>query len=431
VITNAGNGVKNIASDFALARRMPISNQDQVAGSEVHDIVNADFIESQQNLGRGDPNNRHAECTDCHNPHRLMRNARFNGNGNSGQAAHDHATPHSNIASGVLRGSWGVEPVYGNGAFLSLPTSYILKRGDGGTGAGADVNSPWVTREYQVCLKCHSDFGYDDNGVYPEGSRPPLRLGGGGTPPGTNGLEQYTNQAMEFQSPLQDTGEPGGNHRSWHPVMAPTGRTNSIRGNGTAISADMFLAPWNGTGVGNQTMYCSDCHGSNTSAGTVVPTGTNPWGPHGSSNNFILKGTWDTGATSQANGLCFRCHDYTRYATEGGGRSGFCCDRDNNLHSLHAKRIDSGIKCNYCHVAVPHGWKNKAFLVNLNDVGPEAGLPPGTQVATPYSQGPYYMNAMLKIRTWKASGQWQETDCGEPGANNGKDWMRQTCQTGP
>jgi len=431
VITNGANEVKNIAADFALARRMPITSQDQVAGSEVHDIVDADFTESQQNLGRTDPNNRHAECTDCHNPHRVMRNALFNGTGASTRAAHNHAAPHDNIASGVLRGSWGVEPVYGSSAFLSLPTSYIIKRGDGGTAAGADASSPWVTREYQVCLKCHSDFGYSDNGVYPEGSRPPLRLGGGGTPPGTNNLEQYTNQAMEFQSPLADTGEPGGNHRSWHPVMAPTGRSNAIRGNGTAISADMFLAPWNGANVGSQTMYCSDCHGSNTSVGTVVPTGTNPWGPHGSSNNFILKGTWDTGATSQTNGLCFRCHNFTRYATEGGGRSGFCCDRDTNLHSLHAKRIDSGIKCNYCHVAVPHGWKNKAFLVNLNDVGPEAGLAPGTQVNTPYNQGPYYMNAMLKVRTWKASGQWQETDCGEPGANNGKDWMRQTCQTGP
>jgi hypothetical protein len=90
------------------------------------------------------------------------------------------------------------------------------------------------------------------------------------------------------------------------------------------------------------------------------------------------------------------------------------------------------MRCNWCHVAVPHGWKNKAFLVNLNDVGPEAGLAAGTQVrnntTAAYNQGPYYMNAVLKIRNFKASGNWAESDCGSAGAPGngqfGRDWMR-------
>jgi hypothetical protein len=100
------------------------------------------------------------------------------------------------------------------------------------------------------------------------------------------------------------------------------------------------------------------------------------------------------------------------------------------------------MRCTWCHVAVPHGWKNKAFLVNLNDVGPEGGQPAGTQVrnntTAPYNNGPYYVNAMLKIRTFRPSGQWTDTNCGSAGApgngQSGRDWMRdsnENCQNPP
>jgi len=62
-----------------------------------------------------------------------------------------------NLASGVLRGTWGVEPVYGATAFLAGPISFDIKRG---------------------------------------------------TPPGTNDLDRYTDQAMEFQAPISDQGGP-------------------------------------------------------------------------------------------------------------------------------------------------------------------------------------------------------------------------------
>ncbi len=480
-IISPATGVANIRTDFTLARRMPIASSEQPAGSEAHDIggnfidgfvdctgpanqCGKDFIEERGKLGVGNTANRHAECTDCHNPHRVVKFRQFNGVAGSisgppeAAGTHRHTDTagytHTNIASGVLRGTWGVEPVYSSASFHSLPLSYAVKRGDPGLSADTSVTAAYVTREYQVCLKCHSDYGYSDNNVYPTGNRP--ALGAPGTPSGTNNLTQYTNQAKEFQAPLAhkggvtttDSGASAAystnNQRSWHPVMDDTGRTTGVRG---GIPATNFTLPWSNA-VGTQTMYCSDCHGSNVAAATsVIPDGGesgNPWGPHGSNNNFILKGQWNsaTGAGQQASGLCFKCHSYTIYATRGDTRTGFwLTDKGEDGHSFHADKVPN-FRCTWCHVAVPHGWKNKALLVNLNDVGPEAGFAAGTQVrnntTAPYNRQPYYLNAILKIRNFRPSGQWRALDCGSAGAPGngqfGRDWMRdsnENCENPP
>ena len=442
IVNNPNGDVQDIQTEFNLAVRMPITTADQRATNEVHDIVDGDLTEPRSQLGRGDHINRHAECTDCHNPHRVMRNSRFDGVGTTAQSTHDHSAGHTNIASGVLRGSWGVEPVYGGSEFLDLPTSYEVKRGDGGVGASASVNAPHVTREYQVCLKCHSDYGYNDDGVYPVGTRPDLGVSGGGTAFGTNDLDQYTNQAMEFQAPIADRGAPGGNHRSWHPVIDSTGRSAGTRN--MSGSTNMFLPPWNGANIGSQTMYCSDCHGRNTNNGTSEPPGGTPWGPHGSENNFILKGSWDETTGNDNSGICFRCHSRSNYATDAndgdGGQfaSGFGGPKNVNLHHEHAKRVrPANVRCTWCHVAVPHGWKNKALLVNLNDVGPEAGragveVPIGSD-AESFTQGPYYLNAKLKILNFAESGTWTDADCGSATSDPdvGKDWMAAVCENPP
>ncbi|WP_275097266.1 multiheme c-type cytochrome [Sedimenticola hydrogenitrophicus] len=446
--------VPDIKTDFQLPRRMPISSNDQPAGAEQHNINDADFIETQDNLGRNQTtNNRHAECTDCHNPHRLMKNRLFNGSGSSADSTHDPDSP-SNIASGALRGTWGVEPVYSSTSFQDKPSGYTVKKGDGGSGASTAVTSAHLTREYQICLKCHSDYGYQDDNVYPVGTRPDLGDSGGGTPAGTNGMTQYTNQAKEFQAPFSHQGEGSAantgagsgyatnNHRSWHPVMDSTGRTATVR----AMNANAFLLPWRNN-IGNQTMYCTDCHGSATANATRVPTGSNPWGPHGSSKNFILKGDWDSNTGSgQSDDLCFKCHDYNTYPADGGSRTGFYSSDRGDLHSYHRKKIGA-MKCSWCHVAVPHGWKNKALLVNLNDVGPEAGKAAGgEEICTGsggwgstnggcskdngYTNAPYYLNAFLKVINFRPSGQWRENDCGSKSGNTGRDWMRdEACES--
>jgi hypothetical protein len=543
------NTVPDIKSDFALTIRMPITAQPEkhnIGGSfndstgagtggiasgtsgrcnTVGDQCGKDFMESEALLGKasagGISTNRHAECTDCHNPHRATKNRLFNTNAATPDASGTHkhnltstdTIAHSNLASGSLRGTMGVEPVYTAANFGLDPSSFTVKRGDGGTGAPTATTSVYVTREYQTCLKCHSNYAYDT----------PETLGySGGTLPSTNGFNTYLNTAMESQAPVLHQGAPlstsdsgalsptysANNYRSWHPVMDITGRTIIARGN---ASPNLWRSPWNGSdtdgagailrvvggAVGNQTMYCSDCHGTvNTIANGVVPDGNgaaplwtedgNSWGPHGSTANFLLKGPSNTltATTALSDTLCFRCHDATQYADASGapvnalnsGFGGTGLDLAygkpiNNLHQRHAYYTTQGgvvhattsawpatangtYRCTMCHTGTSHGWKNKAFLVNLNDVGPElnktpnttsgggalggeiapgpvtlligANVPIGTQVPstmapvpTGYSNGPYYQGALLQIAPtgFKASGAWTKADCTTSGCH--------------
>ena len=565
------NTVPDIMTDFGLAIHMPIS-----ADIETHDIggnfddrssagaggiatddtspttglptgrcntsgdqCGKDFMEREVLLGKGSlgsggsNGNRHAECTDCHNPHRATKKRLFNTDAATPDAAGTHLhnidtsnpVAHSNIASGSLRGSFGVEPVYYSGTgsqfgTLGIPYKFIVKRGDPGFGGTTDLTKMYVTREYQICLKCHSNYAYDT----------PDRLSNtfGYTPDTTNGFNVYLNTAMEIQAPATDKGVlalgdsgaystySANNQRSWHPIMDNTGRTVSLRGN---ANANLWRAPWNGSNsdsgstlveaVGNQTMYCSDCHGSVTTiTNGVVPDGNGsvgawtedgkPWGPHGSAANFILKGSSDTTSPTGVgtDTLCFRCHDATQYADASGApitvlKSGFSGVGNDawgvpitNLHQRHAFYTSLGgqtlsggpaptvwpasattpsqYRCTMCHTGTAHGWKNKDFLVNLNDVGPEVNkatngtvggaigtslggsgeippapytpsplptshaVPQGTQVPaamapvpTGYTNGPYYQGALLRIAStgFKASGTWTKTDCTTSGCH--------------
>lgn len=594
--------VPDIKTDFNLAVRMPITSANQPAGTEVHDVLNANLEETQLLLGKGNLNNRHVECTDCHNPHRVIKERLANADPVAGITAagthnHEATTMHTNLASGVLRGSSGVQPTaYFGTEFTHQPISFDQKKGVPPVGGSMNVSQPYVTREYQVCYRCHSNWGFD--------TPPLLGTASGGTPSGTNGLISFTNQAMEFQAPagheggdtqlgtgaaqgdmrvqvftrwyerqrgsgwpdcggqmwcwyytaaspygslpancddngdancictectgstlkissgfpttiktcgVNDRGKfaipyPGSpwngtecvdaspgvcdttivnagriweakqctlttpldysanNHRSWHPVEAPTGRTAAVR----TISANTtgFLAPWNdvnGAFIGNQTMYCSDCHGSATAAGTVVPTGGengNAWGPHGSSENFLLKGAWSYQTGSQkvntSNDICFKCHDYNAYANRNNltppvsgfrdasaaASATFTCDStggliNTNLHIAHARVgtvFTNDYRCANCHAAVPHGWKNKALLVNLNDVGPEVGLPKGTQIQPaqrPYNNPPYYLGATNYIINFKPSGSWSKESCGDENGYSNAFNMINACNNQP
>lgn len=464
--TAAGSTVPEIRFEFSRYVRMPIATAEQLRNKrEVHDIVDSDFIESPELLGKNNPENRHVECTDCHNPHRVRRASKFYGtSSDSGDGSlRTHVAggtktavmrgSDGNVASGVLRGTWGVEPVFGptSSTWPQLPTEFIVKKGDPGLNTSIDKNKTYLTREYQLCFKCHSNYSNSDDFR----AFPPLgnTLGGTtGSGAQRNYLTRYTNVAAEFGSvratdpPTSNTDQgeigndplftPNGsapsagdnNHRSWHPVMWPTGRTSYERTNvaGTAPPSDTnrtfgnIRAPFNNLAyVGYQTMYCSDCHGDPSSwTQNVGPNLLKTQGPHGSDKKFLLKGDWNIGErgnTPSSPGFCGNCHQPTGQTAYGGFRNG------DASHSFSDK---SGRPCNFCHIAVPHGWKNKAFLVNLNCVGTEAGRPAGcASVATDFTYPPYYVSARLKVQTWAKSTSWQESSC----FSNGKDGMSSAC----
>ncbi|WP_210395521.1 cytochrome c3 family protein [Motiliproteus sediminis] len=477
--TGFDGGIPNIRYEFeSRTYHMPIVTSDQRNGKsggtneEVHDVRDADFSETGQNLGKGMLLNRHAECTDCHNPHRMQRNSRFNKDGvDDGQTASNLRTHiaglsqssdgandgrEGNVASGVLRGVWGVEPsdtFLGQALTSTWPQDmdefdFEVRSGDPGTRtvAQADTNNN-LTREYQLCFKCHSAYSQDmrNNTTF----QTDIQLGsgnqGGSTNSGTNGLTYYTNVAAEFLSVKattpatsnKDQGEVNGsginpsavNHRSWHPVVWPTGRTPAERGNtGFANIRPPFT-----NNVGTQTMYCSDCHGSEVSwSQGSGPNSSQVQGPHGSNRPFILKGDWDLGVTpnaasdnnNSAGTLCGRCHDPK-------STSGFSGDTDAS-HNFSEKRTRP---CMWCHVAIPHGWRNKAFLANLECVGPEGGrtnncTTVGSNGHEKLAREPYYNNALLRIRTWKRSGDWRESNCGSTLSYSGRDWMEAACNVG-
>ena len=204
-----GAALADIQSEFAKTAAMPIEvNQSADPTQEVHQVVDADLTEPASQLGNGDGSERHVECTDCHHPHRMIRNTVFNADAStpdaSGTHDHDGGTVHTNLASGVLKGIWGVEPVFTSDAFdpsVNVPT-FEVKKGDPAAGADTAVGNTYLTREYQVCLKCHSAYANGQN---------------------------KTDQALEFQAPATHQGRPpptiaAGTRSSVPPVVtAPPG----------------------------------------------------------------------------------------------------------------------------------------------------------------------------------------------------------------
>jgi hypothetical protein len=220
--------------------------------------------------------------------------------------------------------------------------------------------------------------------------------------------------------------------------MWPTGRTRAERGSSTGWNN--LRKPYLLSEVGNLTMHCSDCHSSDaawTQAPDLQTTSTggptsSVQGPHGSNNPFILTGTWNDTITpgNATNGsICGRCHD------PAGATSGFAGASEAS-HNWSVKRSRY---CMACHIAVPHGWKNKAFLVNLRCVQSEASGYTATCAQAKGSDGnaisgtatftnePYYYRARLEIATWARSGSWSESSCRGSSFSTGGEWMSSAC----
>jgi predicted CXXCH cytochrome family protein len=254
--------------------------------------------------------NRHAECADCHNSH---------------QAKSGLHILQSNLVSNVLLGVSGIVP--NSTPAWQQPSSYTT------------INP--AQQENQICLKCHSSyaFGIVANGV---------------TTFNGPSAEHITDQAMEFNPA----------NPSAHPVMVTL---NSQSGSTPprALDPTQMTISWNN--IGNQAMYCSDCHGNDQPTSSTAPQG-----PHGSTAMYMLTGNakyWPLNPSNQPWSLsdlktdmnwqnelfCANCHTMFNNGS-------FL----NNVHSA-VDHQSPGFTCITCHVAIPHGAPHARLIGYATD----------------------------------------------------------------
>jgi len=250
---NGNVASKNIAAEFDKASVHPIQ-----ATINVHDPAE-------------DPINppRHVECADCHNPH----------------ASRPGSAPAPN-AGGPIAGTLGVNS------------------------AGLLVNP--VTREYELCYRCHADSV----------ARGPAHV-----------PRQFpeTNTRLEFSSA----------NASYHPVEAA----------GKNPNVPSLIPPWTTASL----VKCTDCHNNDQGPGAG---GGGPNGPHGSAfaplleRQLLLNDFNPENALAYA--LCYKCHSRSVVTSE-----------DPTSWKHHKKHVvDKRAACTTCHD--PHGVQGKTHLINFN-----------------------------------------------------------------
>jgi hypothetical protein len=159
---------------------------------------------------------------------------------------------------------------------------------------------------------------------------------------------------------------------SAHPLQVPLSQQS-----GSAIPRSLTPAQmgrgWNA--VGNQTMYCSDCHGNDQPTSTGVPQG-----PHGSDSRFMLTGAgkyWPSNPSGQLWSLNdFRTRNWRSELLCANCHVMFDGNFKNNVHSEGEHR-DAAVRCITCHVAVPHGAKRSRLIGYDSDPAPYNYMGPG------------------------------------------------------
>lgn len=308
---HGSGGVKNIETvlNRAYGHGNTLLNQDSVHSNL--DVLYGTGVSRNPAGSKGISwdDSKHVECMDCHNQHQSKPgNHRTPSDGTNPWYP---ASPSNLISSsGPLTGATGVEPTLGTR--WTQPTTFTTLKE--------------ATKEYQICMKCHSYWGLgttvDGVSSYATSSEP---------------SRNFTDQAFEFNS----------NNWSAHPVMVNS-NTQSRRAGVAGLSSNQMKSPW--TSVGSQTMMCSDCHGTDNE------TGADPSGPHGSSYKFMLKGNanyWPVNSSG----------NHFRAGESYGGSDWnqlFCT----NCHNIKAgdgayphnwKNEMDGLYCVRCHIAIPHG----------------------------------------------------------------------------
>ena len=235
------------------------------------------------------PDRRHAECVDCHNPHMAK-----SGNHSVGSSGGSNA--YGNVVGENLRGSWGVRPaddslrltngVAADPAILTFTKVYF-------------DDTSFVTDKVEgyLCIKCHSYWAYSN--------MPPSNV----TPNDSGSFPQVQSDPIIDFDPDNNT---------FHPVFSvgknqpPLTANPNWVGAGLSRTFQCFLDGGGNCGIGgvahDSTITCSDCHGADS--------GTDPKGPHGSNNRWILKGNETTWLASTPTNFCYNCHRRDVYGDE-------------------------------------------------------------------------------------------------------------------
>lgn len=302
-----GSGV-DIESVLAKSYAHPVSTIDGIhTDIDVlygYDVSGSEMTDTAGRGGVSWGSNKHAECMDCHNPHRTGSNIHVPDT----QWYPDNPT---NAVSDVLRNVTGVEPNWPTA--WTQPTTFTTLESS--------------TKEYQICFKCHSYWGL---GV------------------ATDGVTNYPSMSDPVNTPYTDVAwEMNINNRSGHPVVINAlNRTGSYAPK--QLDSRQLTAPWSNA-PGAVTMYCSDCHGSDAEM-----TG-DPKGPHGSNLKFMLKGENNYWPTKPDGVTLYDTNDIGN-----GGDTGLFCKNCHDLNEPHKNQWASWMRnrnfsCVTCHVAVPHG----------------------------------------------------------------------------
>ena len=258
-----------------------------------HDTVAATATTAHISAGKnefGGVSNRHSECGDCHNPHLA-------------NAAVTTTTPTGVEISGRLAGMSGVSVV--NSITPGAAPTYTFL--DGKTTATS------ITREYQLCFKCHSGFTtLSSNGSF--------------------GPSRYRlDKGIEFNP----------NNPSYHPVEAPGKNTTPAMTGSLAGGTTWKLTV-------NSTIRCVNCHASSTKAPVTPalnqppPNGDLPM--HTSRNPGILLAKYRNRVLMGPNeaynsgnfALCYMCHSKTPFESSDTTATNF------SEHERHVSKMDDG-----------------------------------------------------------------------------------------
>jgi predicted CXXCH cytochrome family protein len=235
----------------------------------------------------GGVNNRHSECSDCHDSHRAI-------------AIDSVVTANGFTNSGRLMGSAGVSVV--NGAAGTKPSYTYLP---GGTNP--------ITLEYQLCFKCHSSFTTLDSNT------------------GTWALK-YSRHRLDKGTEFNPA------NPSYHPVEAAGKNTTPAMAASLAGPSNFKQYNLSTTSI----ISCANCHSNYLKYNKTSPPALTAASPlHASKSGGILRQTYRNRVLLAYNeqydekdfALCFMCHSTEPFTNSNSTKTNF------NQHARHVSMM--------------------------------------------------------------------------------------------